>query len=325
MKRGASIAAVIVVVFLCITSCVIGGFNRNGAQVVLPNIQMAPEQLFPHSPVPITNTLVTTLVVDLVLIGGAWWGCRAIRKGDPQALIPTGFQNLLEMVYETLDNMISNILGDHKHHLPGVVALLMTFFVFILVANWIELIPGFDTIGIIEPVHEGAGHSMTQVGPFGILTMPEVAEGGYELIPIFRAVNTDLNLPLAMALIAMVMVQYYGVYTAGAKYFFRFFNVKAVQEQGFIGVFLWLASVLEIISEFSKIISFTFRLFGNIFAGAVLLMVMMMLVPFIGSGIFYLLELFVGFVQALVFMMLTASFITSALSEHGAEESHSAA
>ncbi len=323
MKKIGTVIAVLLVLFLCATSIYIGAFNGEGAKFALPHIQMAPEILFHIGGFPVTNSMVAVLIVDLLLVWGAAAGTRAIRRGDESAMVPSGWQNFVEWIYETLYDAAHNVLGEKLEQLPGVVTLLLTIFIFILVANWIELVPGFETIGWIEPA-EHHGYTLTQVGPLATLVGPVHEEGGYTLLPLLRAANTDLNVPLMLAIVAVVMVQFYGVYHLGAGYFLRFFNYKAFSH-GATGIFEFLASVLEIISEFAKIISFSFRLFGNIFAGSVLLAVMAFLFPFLAPAAFYFLELFVGFIQALVFMMLTASFIAVALAGHGDHEEHQAA
>jgi F-type H+-transporting ATPase subunit a len=129
-------------------------------------------------------------------------------------------------------------------------------------------------------------------------------------VPLLRGANADLNTTLALAVIAVIAIQVLGVSAIGAiKYAKKFFNFSN-PINAFVGF-------LELISEFSKLISFSFRLFGNIFAGEVLLMVIAFLVPYIAPLPFFFLELFVGIVQALVFMMLTLVFIKGAtMSEH---------
>ena len=309
MKRVAKVLAVLVLIGLCAFSCVIGPFGQK--QVVQPHIQMKAEELFYVGEVPVTNTLIGLLLADLVLIGLFLAGTRHIRAGRPEALVPRGLQNLVEAIYEFLANFLRGILGERAEKM---LPLLITFFLFILVANWIELFPGFDTVGLIEPVHEGEGHAVRSVGPLIFLTHEP---GEYTLVPFLRAANTDLNVPLALALISVFMTQVYGVQALGWGYFSRFINIKALTSGGFMGVMNFLVGLLETLSEFTKIISFGFRLFGNIFAGMVLLLVISSLVPFVAPVVFYILELFVGAVQALVFMMLTAAFTAVATAGHG--------
>lgn len=308
MRRVVTVVVVLALIGLCVFSCVIGPFGQKW--VVQPHIQMAAET-FPIGPVRVPNTLMGLLIADLLLIGLFAAGTRHIRAGRPEALVPRGLQNLVETIYEFLANFLRGILGERAEKM---FPLLITFFLFILVANWIELFPGFDTVGLIEHVHEGEGHAVRQVGPLLFLTHEP---GEYTLVPFLRAANTDLNVPLALALISVFMTQVYGVQALGWGYFYRFINIKALTSGGIMGVMNFLVGLLEMLSEFTKIISFGFRLFGNIFAGMVLLLVISSLVPFVAPVVFYILELFVGAVQALVFMMLTAAFTAVATAGHG--------
>lgn len=138
--------------------------------------------------------------------------------------------------------------------------------------------------------------------------------------PAFRSVNTDVNAPLAMAIFSFIFVEYWGLTALGPSYLKKFFNFGALlrgKPMGIIDVFVGL---LEFVSELSRMVSFTFRLFGNIFAGEVLLMMMSFLVPFVLVDIFFGLELFVGLVQAFVFAMLTLVFAQTAVSHHGGDD-----
>ena len=165
----------------------------------------------------------------------------------------------------------------------------MTIFLFVILSNWIELIPGLGTVGINE-IH--AGKTV--------------------LIPFMRSASADLNVTLALALISVFTIQFMGIAAIGvSKYAGKFF-VSPFHKPYFIGTFV---GVLELISECAKIVSFSFRLFGNIFAGEVLLIVMLNLVPFFVPLPFLFLELFVGFIQALVFAMLTLVFLKMAVTE----------
>jgi len=149
----------------------------------------------------------------------------------------------------------------------------------------------------------------------------ERSKGVAEIFPLFRAIATDLNLPLAIALWAFIFVQFWGIQTLGVRTNFgKFIGLgKATVVSGPIGVFV---GILEIISEVARIISFTFRLFGNIFAGEIVLFMSAFLVPLLAASVFYGLELFVGFIQAFVFAMLTLVFAVTAVAhgEHGHDE-----
>jgi F-type H+-transporting ATPase subunit a len=298
------------------------------AKPVLPSI------LLPAEKIPglggITNTLIATVLADIVILLLFGLGTQSLRRQEQAALVPVSrLQNLVEILIEAVYGLAESILGERARKVFWLGA---TIFIFILVANWMELIPGFDSIGIIEEAHEGLEGA--EKGSFlGIpaLVGPLEENGGegehqahgYVLVPILRAANTDLNTTLALALIAMVMVQVYGIRELGAKeYFGKFMQTQRIGDGNPMGLIDLFVGILESISEVAKIISFTFRLFGNIFAGQVLLFVMSFLIPFLVFGvlIFWGLEIFVGAIQALVFMMLTFVFLSMAMAGHGGHE-----
>ena len=231
---------------------------------------------------PITNSMLTSWIASLVLI------IFALIVTRKMSLIPKGIQNVGEMALEMLQNLVNSVMNDMaqtKKYLP----FLATIFLFIIANNWLGLIPGVGSVGLRE------------AGKF---------------IPLLRGGNADLNTTLALAIMTMVLVQIFGILGIGFfKYAGKFINFK----DGPIGFFV---GILEIIGEFSRIISFSFRLFGNIFAGEVLLAVITWLLPYVGPIPFYGLEIFVGFIQALVFTMLAAVFIKTAITDHGAHEEH---
>lgn len=304
-----------------------------------------PTILLPAEKIPglggISNTLIATFLADIVIVFLFWRGTRRLRQGGDEGLVPESrLQNLLEMFIEGLYGMAESVLGSKTRRVFWLGA---TIFIFIMVANWMELIPGFDSVGVIKPPeHEGlTGYEKgtflgipALVGPLekaeSAPAEGEPEEGGHEaegegyvLIPFLRAANTDLNTTLALAISAMVMVQILGVRELGAKaYFGKFIQTKRIGDGNPMGLLDLFVGVLESISEFAKVISFTFRLFGNIFAGQVLLFVMSFLIPFLFFGvlIFWGLELFVGVVQALIFMMLTFVFASMAMAGHGDQE-----
>ncbi|RJQ13231.1 MAG: F0F1 ATP synthase subunit A [Dehalococcoidia bacterium] len=147
------------------------------------------------------------------------------------------------------------------------------------------------------------------------------------LAPYFRSVNTDINAPLAIALFSFVFVEMWGLQSLGPGYLKKFFAFGALVKKGPMGLIDVFVGILELVSEMSRVVSFTFRLFGNIFAGEVLLLMMSFLVPFVLVDAFYGLELFVGLIQGFVFAMLTLVFAVTAVSHHGdgEHEEHGAA
>jgi F-type H+-transporting ATPase subunit a len=145
-------------------------------------------------------------------------------------------------------------------------------------------------------------------------------EGGYTLVPYVRAAATDLNFTAALALISVIMTQVVGVRARGMDYFSKFFNVKTLWTKPFFGAMDFLVGLLETISELSKILSFTFRLFGNVFAGSVLLFLISSMLPVFMPAFIVLFEVFIGLIQAAVFGMLTMIFMSMATQGHGGHE-----
>lgn len=237
----------------------------------MPHISIQAEKIGEIFGLPFTNSIFTTWLVMIILIAGGFLLTRKLE------LIPGNVQSFIEIVIEGLYNLFASITGDKvKRFFP----LLATLFIFIIAANWIGLLPGFGTIGIIE--HE-------------------------EFIPLFRGATADLNTTIALAIIAVLSIQYYGFKDLGFKaQIGKYINLK--------NPIYFFVGILEIISEFSRLISFAFRLFGNIFAGEVLLTIVAFLIPVIAPLPFLALEVFVGFIQALVFAMLTAVLLNVATS-----------
>ena len=303
--------AVIVIVLL------VAGFFFRGP---LPEILVPAEKLFAIGPFVITNSLVATwltMVVLLLLFRAATANMQ---------LVPRGIQNFMELVVEGLDNFVSGVAGEHyaRHFFPMVA----TIFLFVLANAWLSLFPGFGTIGLVH--HSDHGTIFKPAGPIEVVPpgAPNIEPGHAappgetvgSLIPLVRGANTDLNTTLALAIVAMVFVQMWGIRAHGFRYGTKFVNAgKLVRGQIGFGVIDLFVGILETISEFARVVSFTFRLFGNMFAGEVLLAVIVFLIPWSLVLVFYSLELFVGFVQALVFAGLTLVFSTMAVAGHGEE------
>lgn len=261
-----------------------------------------------------TNTLFALLIVDVLVILLAFFFNRAVKKGN---LVLKGIPGALEALLEALYNMTEGTAG--KKWAKTIFPWFATITILVLLANWMELIPGVDSIGMI--VHaETAGYGIQQL-PLGLATLvnPAVTANGYQLIPFVRVVSTDLNFTVALAIIAVIAVQVVGIRAQGMKYFTKFWNVKTFFSKPIFGVIDWGVGILELVSEFSKVLSFAFRLFGNIFAGSVLLFVMGSLLGAIAifPAAFYLLEFLVGAIQAIVFGLLTMTFMAQATQGHG--------
>jgi F-type H+-transporting ATPase subunit a len=250
---------------------------------------------------PVTNALLGSLTTSLILI------VVALLARSSRQLIPAGLQNAAELVIESIYNLVESVAGEKWA--PRIFPLIATIFLFVLVSNWIDLfVPLLAWVGVRE-VHQG--HEV--------------------IIPILRSPSTDLNFTVALALISVATIQIYGLLASGPAYFSKFFNLKGFvkvwqgRQKGCRGMFsdLFIAcidffvSLLELITEVAKIISFSFRLFGNIFAGEVILLVVPSLVSLIVVLPFLGLEIFVGFIQAFVFAVLTLAFIAMATKAHG--------
>lgn len=239
-----------------------------------PHISIKPDHLFDLMGFPITNSYLTAIIVIILFVIIAIYYNLQIKK-----IKRSQFFYLLHFVFKAIYNFFQTVVGDR---ITSLYPLLGTLFIYILLLNWFGLLPGVGSI------------------------LVKVTEGREShFVPLLRGNTTDLNTTLALALVAFVSIQYQGMRELGVfGYLKKFFNFSNP-----ISIF---AGLLELISEFSRIISFAFRLFGNIFAGEVILSIIAFLVPILASFPFLLLEIFVGFIQAYVFAMLTAVFINLA-------------
>lgn len=295
-----------------------------------PHISIAAEKLVTIGGLNITNSIFTSLIVSTLLISFAVIVHLKLKNTNK----PTGLQNFAEMIIESLHAFIHGITGDLKKtrlFFP----VISTFFLFILLNNWIGLLPGVGTIRLmVDETAEVESQSslVTTVNASEQVVVTdtditventsaietnggeheEVAKEshGPVAVPILRPGSADLNTTLALALLSVFLTQVFGFYHLKFSYFKKFIN--------FSSPIMFFVGILELISEFAKIISFAFRLFGNIFAGEVLLVVISFLIPIIVPMPFYGLELFVGFIQALVFSMLSLVFFNMAT--HGHDE-----
>ena len=246
------------------------------------HIALAAERLLTVWGIPLTNTLVTQWVVMALLI------ITAFVVGRHPTLIPGRVQNFFELVFEFILGYMEQILGSRAlavRFFP----LIVTIFLFIAASNLFDFLPIVGSVGFY---HAGA------------------------FVPLFRPVNTDLNVTLTLAIIAVMSIEVSGILIVGVgKYAGKFFNFSSVL--GFV------VGIIEFVSEMSRFISFSFRLFGNIFAGEVLLAVASYFMPYVLPVPLMLFETFVGIVQAGVFAMLTLFFIKLAIVEpHGSTSSH---
>ena len=275
-----------------------------------PHVELAAEALLEHGPKWFTNGLLTTFLVDLIIILLAVFAVSRMKE------VPGAWQNIVEMMVEGMWNLTQSIAGHGSANSRKFFPWVITIFIFVLVSNYIGLLPGFGSIGIYHSAaadsHAQAelGNQLAMAGGEAVAVAAAAEEGKPVLVPLFRSPSADLNMTLALALISVFMTQFFGVQALGIRYFTKYFKNPFKDGMGAVVGFF------ELIAEISKIISFSFRLFGNIFAGEVVLLVMAFLVTFLLPSIFYGLELFIGFIQALVFMLLTLAFFTMATVSH---------
>jgi F-type H+-transporting ATPase subunit a len=291
-----------------------------GLQVPSPVVSLAAEPIFHFGSITITNSLFTAWLVMIFLIIVSLLATRRIPKdlsrASNQELVPSGLQNFFEMVLEAIHNLTKSVAGEWT---PKFFPIVATIFIFVIVSNYTGLLPGAGSVGVM---HHPYGEGNTGFVANGVILTAEPAaspEEGYVVSPFIRAPSADLNFTLALAVVTVVLTQYFGVKAQRGAYFKKFFDTSGFKQGAMMGVIGLFVGILELVGELSRLLSFSFRLFGNIFAGEVLLMVIGFLVPYIASLPFYGLELFVGFIQAAVFMMLAVVFMSMATEGHGGE------
>jgi F-type H+-transporting ATPase subunit a len=294
------------------------------------HISLAAEKIAEIGSFPITNSLLSTWIVMGILTFLAFIAGRSVK------MIPSHIQSLAEILLGGLYDFFESVMG---HHIKKAFPIIASLFLFIIVANWFGLLPGVGTIGFYEeeaktevatevetPAEKSAlieestnsvvpdhGKEVTaektSAGESGVVSKEPASHTEKIFVPLLRGATADLNTTIALALVAFIAIQYFGFATLGFHYSKRFLN--------FSNPIMFFVGLLELVSDLSKVVSFAFRLFGNVFAGEVLLAVMAFLMPFIAPMPFLLLELFVGFIQALVFSTLTAVFINVAVAHEG--------
>lgn len=245
----------------------------------------------------VTNSLLTSWIAVLIIIAIAF----SVKRKT--AMVPRGVQNFMEIVVDGFLNFFDSITGSRKKS-EAFFPFIFAFFCYILVSNWMGLLPGVGTIG------------------------KYVVEDGHNVfVPLLRGGTADLNTTLALATIAVVASHIIGVISIGVwNHFNKFINIKAILEIPkkfkedklvlMVNPVVVLASLLEIVTEIAKVASLSFRLFGNVFAGEVLLATMSAMLAFGLPLPFMFLEVLVGAVQALVFALLTLSYLTMATEKH---------
>lgn len=234
-------------------------------------IVLKPEVLSYLGILPITNTLLVSWLVIIFLTIISYLSTRNVN------IIPSGLQNFMELIIEFGYNTVEDLAHSKA---KAIFPIVMTFFLFIIVSNWVGLLPGFATIT-------------------------------YKGLPLLRSINSDLNMTLSLALVSAVITHFFAIKYLGLKdYLKKWFSLNPI--------FLFVG-ILELVSEVTKVVSLSFRLFGNIFAGEVVLSTVSNIFAFFVPLPFFGLELIVGFVQAAVFMMLSLVFMVLLTEKH---ESH---
>ena len=260
---------------------------------VTHEVTLNAEPIFNVGGFTVTNSLINSWVVVFLIVILAVIIRKSIKK------IPKGIQNAFEIVVEGAMSMADSVTGD-RNKTKKIFPVVFAIFIFILLNNWLGLLPGIGSIGFIEESH-----------------------GQALFVPFFRGGTADLNTTLALALFAVLASNLFGIFTVGIwKYFNKFVNVKAlgevvvkVRKQPTIAVvnpIKFFVGIIEIIGEIAKVASLSFRLFGNIFAGEVLLSSMALIFAYVVPIPFIFLEIIVGLIQALIFAMLTLVYFTIA-------------
>jgi F-type H+-transporting ATPase subunit a len=265
--------------------------------VTAPHVELPAEGIFHIFSFTVTNTIIASWLTIIVLVALFYAATRKMK------LIPGGLQNFAEYIVEAMLNFVEGVAGEKNSR--TVFPIVATIFLYVLMNAYLALLPFFGTISFHD-------------------------------VPLFRAANTDVNVPLSIALVSFVFVEFLvGLRTLGfLRYLNYFFNVGQLRE-GFkslfkgkikpaisgimFGVVNLFIGVLEVISHIMRVVSFTFRLFGNMTAGEILLLLVTFLVPLVVSMGVYGLELLVGVLQALIFAGLTLVFAVLAMSPHEEE------
>ena len=347
-------------IFACVVGCMLGNFGNgialpiNGQSVTfkafIPPISVPGELLVQPAinilgmKVGLYNTLFTTIIVDLVIIVLVILGRRGLGE-KPKNWFTNAWEGYVEILYK---NYIVPTLGSRAR---AVLPICVAVFTFIMIAGFFELIPGHESIGVLERVTTG-GFCSVNVGGATLVTgvpvktsaakdcnfpavgsvtgpaqasltsdtSPQQAEtgGGVIVIPFLRRPTSDLSTTLAMALIAFIFIEIQGVRANGWSYFGNFFRFKTLRHAGsgmtgLINYIQFGVGFLELLSEFIRIVSFSFRLFGNMFAGTILVFVMAFILPMVLPTLFLALEFAIAIIQAFVFMMLIVVFTSLAV------------
>ena len=329
MGLKSKVAIAVLVVFLLI---VIGGLFFPVPQ---PEVHLSanyggpsPEPFYKLGPIYITNTFIAAWLSIIVLIGFFFFATRKMK------LVPKGLQNLAEYIIEMMLNFVEGVTS--KENGRKFFPIVATIFLYVLMNAWMGLLPFFNVIGTF---HTGTSDTLLQTLAHTIFPALSPSLGQYSGpiidVPLFRPANTDINLPLMLALVSFFSVEYWGITSLSLRHYLGRFlrfqqllqglkqlvrgKIKPALSAILFGILDVFVGVLESLAEFVRILSFTFRLFGNMTAGEILLLMIAFLSPWMIGVIFYGLEAFLGFVQAFIFAVLTLVFATMAVTPHESE------
>jgi F-type H+-transporting ATPase subunit a len=280
---------------------IFGDLGPSWLHVPSPEPQLPPEAVFHVGGFPVTNTMITAWISIVIIVVLSFLAFRHPK------IVPRGLQAVMEFVFGSLLSFSQSVAGEKngRRFFP----IVATIFIFVLINAWVGLLPFYGDALVFTV----SGHHY----------------------PLLRGANTDLNLTLSLALFSFVCIEFYGFRDLGFGYLSKFvrlgqlgkglgqlFTGKIGSAFGsiFFGIIDMAVGVLEALSELIRIVSFSFRLFGNMMAGEILLLITAFLIPMVFAIPFYGLELLFSFVQALIFAGLTLVFMTVAVSSH---ETHS--
>ncbi len=265
------------------------------------HVSVKAEEIFNILGLPITNSMILSwIVMGLFVLIGLYYSHNMKKRKKP------AFFYLLHSLFLAIYNLIKSVLHEK---IIVFFPLLGAYFFYILMNNWTGMLPTVGSL-LIKPVITNEIHikSPTEKSKLEILNSKEVhaesTENEHGKIPLLRANTADLNTTFALALITVFMIQYYGFRYNGTGYLKKFFN--------FTTPIMFFVGILELISELARILSFSFRLFGNVLAGEILITIVAYLLPPVTSFImvpFFTLEIMAGAIQALVFTMLSTVLI----------------
>ena len=350
---GCSFPIVIIIAIVVLAIVVIGFLSGSLGQKMLgvnmpdwlvpetPEPHLAAPVLFHIGPLPITNTIIATWLTVVFLVLVSWLITRRMQ------LVPRRLQAAFEALLGWVNDLCTSVAGEvnGRKFFP----VICTIFLFVLFNAWLSLLPGFVSIEKYEYEPIPSNAQIETIAAEGNRPEHKVAiidgqeyeivnASGKDLMKIkeeyLRGANTDFNTPLAIALVSFVFVIYFGMKSLGIGFWRQYFNFGGLFgsigklltgkfKAGLSGIFSGavdaFVGLLEFISLWIRNISFTFRLFGNMTAGEILLLIAVFLMPMVIALPFYGLELLVGFVQAFIFSGLTLVFATMAVTSHDAD------